>query len=192
MDSNNLDTTLVVDLEATCWRDPNEKGTQESDIIEIGIAEVNVKTLSITRFEGIIVKPTKSKIGKFCTELTTLTPAYVEKNGVSFVDACKKIETFWDSSKKSWWSFGDYDRKMMFRQSARENIKCPFSETHYNIKNLASMALSLNKEVGLKKMLDLFKMPLEGTHHRGVDDAKNISKILIEILKRIKTGVKNG
>jgi inhibitor of KinA sporulation pathway (predicted exonuclease) len=30
--------------------------------------------------------------------------------------------------------------------------------------------------------LELLDIPLEGTHHRGVDDAKNIAKILSWIL----------
>jgi len=31
--------------------------------------------------------------------------------------------------------------------------------------------------------LEMLNMPLEGTHHRGVDDAKNIAKILRWILE---------
>lgn len=30
--------------------------------------------------------------------------------------------------------------------------------------------------------LALLNIPLEGTHHRGVDDAKNIAKILNKVL----------
>lgn len=35
----------------------------------------------------------------------------------------------------------------------------------------------------MKGALHILDLPLEGTHHRGVDDAKNIAKILYWCLK---------
>jgi inhibitor of KinA sporulation pathway (predicted exonuclease) len=29
----------------------------------------------------------------------------------------------------------------------------------------------------MEKALNILKLPLDGTHHRGIDDAKNIAKI---------------
>jgi len=44
-------------------------------------------------------------------------------------------------------------------------------------------------EVGMEKALQLLNLPLEGTHHRGVDDAWNIAGILSElVLKRRISG----
>jgi inhibitor of KinA sporulation pathway (predicted exonuclease) len=34
------------------------------------------------------------------------------------------------------------------------------------------------------KALNILKLPLEGTHHRGIDDAKNISKIFKACFKQ--------
>jgi inhibitor of KinA sporulation pathway (predicted exonuclease) len=35
----------------------------------------------------------------------------------------------------------------------------------------------------MKGALNILNIPVEGTHHRGVDDAKNIAKILDVILE---------
>lgn len=37
--------------------------------------------------------------------------------------------------------------------------------------------------MGMQKALDYLKLPLIGTHHRGVDDASNIASILEVMMK---------
>ncbi|MNV83539.1 hypothetical protein D3C71_1773530 [compost metagenome] len=37
-----------------------------------------------------------------------------------------------------------------------------------------------NREAGMSAALRKFGLKLEGTHHRGIDDAKNITKIFIK------------
>ncbi|MEK3793401.1 hypothetical protein MKX42_16845 [Paenibacillus sp. FSL R7-0204] len=37
----------------------------------------------------------------------------------------------------------------------------------------------------MERALTMLKLPLEGTHHRGIDDAKNIAKIFGKIFDQI-------
>ncbi|SDM91635.1 hypothetical protein SAMN05421820_105374 [Pedobacter steynii] len=53
---------------------------------------------------------------------------------------------------------------------------------HINVKTLFALKKKLSHEKGISAALSLLKIPLEGTHHRGVDDANNIAKILNWIL----------
>lgn len=46
-----LDKVLVIDLEATCWENEPPKG-QKSEIIEIGVALVDVKRVASTGAKG--------------------------------------------------------------------------------------------------------------------------------------------
>ena len=39
----------------------------------------------------------------------------------------------------------------------------------------------------MKKALGKLNLPLEGTHHRGIDDAKNIAKIFRVIFSELKS-----
>jgi inhibitor of KinA sporulation pathway (predicted exonuclease) len=44
------------------------------------------------------------------------------------------------------------------------------------VKEYCSEVKGLTKKVGRNGALEILQMPFEGTHHRGVDDAKNIAK----------------
>lgn len=85
--AKKLDKILVVDIEATCWNGPNPPG-MKNDIIEIGICLLDIHTGDITDNRGIIVKPERSEVSEFCTELTTITPEMVTEQGISFKEAC--------------------------------------------------------------------------------------------------------
>jgi inhibitor of KinA sporulation pathway (predicted exonuclease) len=56
-------------------------------------------------------------------------------------------------------------------------IDSPFNSTHYNVKDLCKeLYPRLSGGYGMKNALQrVAKVPLEGTHHRGGDDAKNIA-----------------
>lgn len=59
----------------------------------------------------------------------------------------------------------------------RTRMESPFSTTHYNIKDLCKeLYPKLNGGYGMKNAIQrVVKRPIEGTHHRGGDDAKNIA-----------------
>lgn len=180
--ANKLDKILVVDVEATCWEGSPPEGS-ESDIIEIGICLLDVQTGEITDNRGILVTPERSQISSFCTELTTITPEMVEKEGITFKQACSILKKEYLSQNRVWASFGAYDLKQFQRQCTAMAVGFPFGPSHINVKTLFALKNKLHHEVGMSQALDILKYPLEGTHHRGIDDAKNISKILRWILQ---------
>lgn len=46
----------------------------------------------------------------------------------------------------------------------------------------------LARGLGMPRALDLHGLEMEGTHHRGIDDAKNIAKIFVKIFPQLKFG----
>jgi len=92
----------------------------------------------------------------------------------------------YDSSNRTFISWGDYDRKQFQNNSKDYNVKYPFGPRHLNLKNAFSLLHGLDRELGMDAALEFLKIPLEGTHHRGDDDAKNIAKILLAILKKFR------
>lgn len=177
------DKLLVVDLEATCWETKEESAKNTSEIIEIGVVLLNLKTGQIEKSQGIIVKPAESKISPFCTKLTTLTQEQCDNEGVSFADAYDILIDEYDSANTPWTSYGDYDRKMFERQCARYSCQSPMSNSHINTKLLFSLASKDHRSVGMDRALKALNIPLVGTHHRGIDDALNITKIFQRIIK---------
>jgi inhibitor of KinA sporulation pathway (predicted exonuclease) len=179
-------TVLVIDVESTCWEFPEKPDLDDfSEIIEIGLAVVDTDKLVIEHNEGILVKPQNSRVGKFCTKLTTLTQSMVDK-GIFFQDACKRLKTEFHAGDRTFISWGDYDRKM-FQKNARDyGVQYPFGPRHMNLKNSFTILHGLSCEPGMDNALDHLKLKLDGTHHRGVDDARNIANILIHTLKQFR------
>lgn len=184
--SKRLDQILVVDVEATCWEFTPPKG-EESEIIEIGLARYDIGSREVISSESILVKPVRSKVSPFCTRLTTLTQEQVDK-GMSFEEACRYLTLI--GKKTLWASYGDYDRNQFQRQCDSFRVRYPFNTSHLNIKTLAALALDLTHEVGMEEALKQFGLPLIGTHHRGIDDAKNIASILDVLIDRLRLGGK--
>lgn len=177
---------IVVDLEATCW-EGKPYGNEVSEIIEIGICILNIKSGDIRQNQGILVQPTKSRISPFCTKLTTITPDLIQNEGISFKDACNLIRAEYNSYDYIWASYGDYDFNMFTKQCKLRNIDFPLSHKHINVKELFRQTKGLKKKLGMNGALETLKIPLEGTHHRGIDDAKNIAKILYWCLNQNNT-----
>jgi inhibitor of KinA sporulation pathway (predicted exonuclease) len=184
---NLLDQIIIVDLEATCWEGSPPSG-EWAEIIEIGVCTLDIATGERREKESILVKPQHSRVSEYCTHLTTLTQSMLE-NGLTLAEACQHLQTHYNSRRRVWASYGDYDRKMLVRQCEEMDIPYPFGDTHVNIKNLLAISLGLPKEVGLDRGLAYLNMPMVGTHHRGVDDAWNMAGILALILLNARKGI---
>jgi inhibitor of KinA sporulation pathway (predicted exonuclease) len=171
------DKIIIIDLEATCWQGTIPDG-QENEIIEIGLAVLDSQTGVISKNKGILIKPQRSKVSPFCTQLTTITQDLLEKNGVSFQEAIEELVDDYNPDLYTWASYGQYDLSMIKRQCKSFGVSYPMGDEHINVKAWFADLFGLQKQTGMNGALNLLKIPLEGTHHRGVDDAKNIAKIL--------------
>lgn len=165
---------LVLDLEATCWEGKVPAG-QISEVIEIGICLLDTRSGAISHNEALLVRPERSTVSAFCTELTTITSGLLEREGATFREACKRLQQW---QQHTWASYGAYDLRMMRNQCERTQCPYPLSATHINVKELFAERMGLHKKPGMKAALEQLDMPLLGTHHRGVDDARNIASIL--------------
>lgn len=185
-----MNRVVVVDVESTCWEGDPPSG-QESEIIEVGWCVLETARLERAARGSILVKPVVSTVSEFCTRLTTLTQEKLDAEGVSFSRACADLMEM-GSRNFSWASYGDYDRKMFEKQTRLGEQRWslavyPFGPRHLNVKNLCALMLGWDREVGMDEALKRLGLPLEGTHHRGGDDARNIAGILIELLRRGRT-----
>ena len=168
---------IIIDLEATCWNGKIPAG-QVNEIIEIGICVLDTTTGAITQNQGILIQPERSKVSPFCTELTTITQELLDAEGISFHEACTKLCEEYNPKEYTWASYGQYDLNMLKKQCKIRNIEYPMGTEHINVKTTFFEVKNLKKKVGMNGALKILDIPLEGTHHRGIDDAKNIAKIL--------------
>lgn len=183
--TGKLDYLLVIDLESTCWESTPPHG-QRPEIIEIGVCTLDIQTGARLARQSILVRPEHSQVSPFCTALTSLTPAQVAR-GVPFERACQILRHRYHASDHVWASYGDYDRRTFEQQCTARGIAYPLGQTHLNIKNLFALMHGLPREVGMLQALELLGLPLEGRHHRGVDDAWNAALILARLLLGCRT-----
>jgi inhibitor of KinA sporulation pathway (predicted exonuclease) len=172
------DYYLIVDVEATCSDDASVP-RQEMEIIEIGAVMQNARTFEVESEFRTFVRPLRhAQLTDFCTVLTGIAqvdvadaPGFPEA-----MDAMKKWAYAYDDSLFSSW--GDYDRKQFMQDCGYHRIAYPFRSGHKNLKAAFTSAMSLSKKCGIEDALCHLGLDFEGSHHRGLDDARNIARIV--------------
>ncbi|MFF7331650.1 exonuclease domain-containing protein [Streptomyces sp. NPDC090306] len=185
MDSTRADADgllNVVDVEATCWAGPQPAG-EVSEIIEIGLTVVDLTAGERVARHRILVRPARSRVSEFCTELTGLTQHEVDR-GVTFAQACRLLAAEHRAGARPWASWGDYDRHQFTRQCRAAPAPYPFGRHHTNAKAVFTQAYGLRKRPGMAQALEMAGLRLEGRHHRGEDDAWNIAALVLLLSER--------
>lgn len=172
----------VVDVEATCWTGEPPAG-MASEIIEVGLTVVDLAQRRRVEKHSILVRPERSTVSDFCTELTGLTQAEVDR-GVSFAEACQLLAVGFAAGRRRWASWGDYDRLQFQRQCQATHTPYPFGRRHVNAKLVFTEAHGLRKRPGMASALVTAGLPLDGRHHRGGDDAWNIAALVLDLAAR--------
>ncbi|HVK67997.1 MAG TPA: 3'-5' exonuclease, partial [Polyangium sp.] len=127
-----------------------------------------------------VIRPT---LTPFCTKLTTITQADVD-GAPTFPAAIEALGRFVGDRDALFGSWGDYDRKQFEIDATRWGVPLPL-RGHMNIKKRFSAALGETTRYGMASALERLALPLLGTHHRGIDDARNIARILPYAVGRV-------
>jgi inhibitor of KinA sporulation pathway (predicted exonuclease) len=173
---------VVVDLEATCWEDA--RGSPDMEIIEIGAVHLPAgggpADDEFARFVRPVVRP---RLSDFCTRLTSIRqedvdpadafplvfPAFVDWIGDGPFVLC---------------SWGAYDLNQFRLDCRRHRVPLPPSfDRHINLKAEFARQRCV-KACGMAKALQIAGLPLAGTHHRAIDDARNIAALATLLLPR--------
>lgn len=180
---------FILDFEANCIEGAS---MNPQEIIEFPVVPVNTLTREIEtdKIFHTYVKPEHYAITKFCTELTGITQETVDK-GIKLSDAIQAFEKHIVSLGISEDDFvfvtcGEWDFKTCLKKEAGfKGMKLPrYLKRYINIKKIFGCITQKFHKIGMVEMLDHFKLKLEGKHHSGIDDSKNIAKILIELLNK--------
>ena len=172
---------IILDLEATCW----EKGTRPTrmETIEFGAVRLDAHTLlpsdEFARFVRPIAEPTLST---FCTELTSITQRDVDA-AATFPQVWADFLGWTGADDFTLCTWGAYDVRQLKVDCQRHNLPFPAHlESFINVKKRFATWQNI-RPCGMKRALDIVNIPLDGTHHRGIDDARNIAKIVALLLQ---------
>lgn len=166
---------IVFDLEATCWQD--RRDAERMEIIEIGAARLDPVTFDVISTFDTFVRPlNETKLSDFCKELTNIRQEDVDTAPL-FPQAFGAFLDWIGEGEVVLCSWGAYDMKQLRMDLKRHGmIEPPQMREHINLKQLFADRFN-RKPCGMKRALDSLRIPLTGTHHRGIDDALNISKL---------------
>lgn len=183
--NNDIEYLIIVDFEANCSDD--KRNLVPLEIIEFPCVVYSIKNNIIRRdLDFMTFCKIKTPITQFCTDLTTITQSMTD-SGIS-LEKVLELNQEWlyknKLEKSLFVTCGDWDLKIALP------INCKFLNITYpdylkkwaNIKNIYEETYK-RKAAGMKGMLQELNIPLDGTHHRGIDDCSNIAKIAQQIIK---------
>ncbi|MCB9743345.1 MAG: exonuclease domain-containing protein [Alphaproteobacteria bacterium] len=172
---------LVVDLEATC-DDKNRLPREQMETIEIGAVLVDRDRdyAAIDEYMSFVRPIRHPRLTEFCTQLTSITQAQVDSAPLFPVAFEGLLQRAWVgiAEEAVFCSWGNFDAVQFQRDCRLHGVEYPFGVRHYNLKKLFSEQQRTRRRYGMAGALRAVGLPLEGTHHRGIDDARNIARLL--------------
>ena len=179
-----FDKVNVIDVEATCYPDNVFPKGESQEIIEIGIAEVDLRNRRISDSLSIPIKPQFSRVSTYCTELTGWTQRELNRSGVQYSDAVKVLKERFDSRNRLWISQGSADLRFFRQQTRLCTAPYPFGSEHMNIAVLTAILTGHTKEISMPDALRVLGVSHHGEFHKALDDATNTARQLLELQRR--------
>lgn len=175
-------TYVILDLEATC----REGGTPpvRMETIEFGAVRFDRSTLAVTdEFSNFVRPVAERQLSDFCVNLTGITQADVD-GASGFYEVFPEFLSWLGDGDEALCSWGAYDIRQLEVDCARHGLTFPgcLEEKHWNLKTMFAAAYGIRSR-GMERALNYLGIPLDGRHHRGIDDARNIAKILGAMLR---------
>lgn len=166
---------LVIDLEATC---KEHDRAFDKETIEIGAVWASREGEVIESLQVLIKPSVNTQLTAFCTQLTGITQTEVDA-GVSWPHACEQLSAFAQQQRARYWgSWGNYDKNQIAKDCKRHDVANPLGHLeHVNLKEMFAKRQG-TRPPGMAAALAYAGLPLQGAHHRGLDDARNIASLL--------------
>jgi inhibitor of KinA sporulation pathway (predicted exonuclease) len=181
----NEQPLLIVDLEATCWEnratpEGEPQTIRNMEIIEFGCA-LTTRAGELLDSMSFLVRPAKTpQLSEFCTTLTSITQPMIEA-APTFPEVCQMIDAWLGQPNEDfiWCSWGNYDR-LHIQASGQEYSCAPtfMRFPHLNLKRIWRRTTGQKRKNGMIHALTFHGLTIEGHLHRGVDDARNMVRLL--------------
>ena len=177
-----MNTKIIVDFEATCC-DKNSIPRHQMEIIEIGACATDNSHNIISEFQAFIRPVRHTVLTEFCTSLTAISQLQVN-TAKEFPNICRQFKKWiWLHENPIFCSWGAYDKNQLLQDCEYHKMQFPFGGNYTNLKTEYADVIKSKRSFGLGQALRNSGISFEGTPHRGIDDAKNIARLLPIIYK---------
>jgi 3'-5' exoribonuclease 1 len=166
---------VVMDLEATCWEAAWVRHRMET--IEIGAVRLDDTLSVVDEFDAFVRPVVVPRLSSFCRKLTSITQEQVDAAGL-FPEVFAGFVRWLGPPPRRLVTWGAFDLGQLRLDCQRHGLRFPehLAAEHLNLKTAFGKWKGL-KRVGMADALDLLGLPHIGRAHRGIDDARNISRI---------------
>lgn len=174
---------LVVDLEATCDDGPHFS-RENMEIIEIGAVRLDEELQPADEFMSFVHPVLFPQLSTFCKRLTSIKQSDVD-DADPFPLVFERFLDWIGDSEHRFCSWGEYDKTQFARDCQRHEVPMPswFAATHFNVKRHFAAQHDGQSRWGMSEALARIGLEMEGTLHRGIDDARNIARIAQTLLR---------
>lgn len=182
----------VCDVEATCEAKNNKNYGHE--IIEFPVVLVDLEDHAIVDQFHTYVRPTvNAELSDFCKNLTGISQTMVD-SAPTLEEALEKFDAWrkekglvWEQDGRQDFAFacdGPYDMKFFLGgECRRKNIDKPsYYDRWVNVKTLFTNQYTV-AHGNINHMLAHLGMEFEGRPHSGIDDTRNIARIVVQMRK---------
>lgn len=184
------DKFYIMDLEYTSWKNSWENSWQDEkeyrEIVQIGILEIircNDSLKSTNEFSTLVIPKINDKLSKYFINLTKIQQVDVDKYGVSFENASKKVSLF-INNKFPILCNGDDGEVIRENFIINKLIETKWLQNIYDFRPLLSMNTNINKNhLVSSQMPELFNVKRKIKAHNALDDCYSIYETL-KILKK--------
>lgn len=175
----NHNRIVCFDLEMCCW---NEDGVGTTgEIIEVGLAEIDVEKGEIVKRAQYFVKPEQDEISLFCTQLTGINQRKIDKQGRPLEQVLKSMIKNFGGANKIYASWGR-DDLILRKECQAKGLDFPFRE-FINLATLYRIQHRLkDKRIGHREAQENLAIEWEGRQHSGYVDAYNLAKLALTML----------
>lgn len=190
LDQQLFDYIVVVDVEATC---KEGRGSYPNEVIEIPGVLIDVRKGLVDRQRSFhtYVKPWRNPIlSEFCTTLTGITQEQVD-SAPGITEAIQMFVKWWEETipkgaKAVFAADGPWDFKQFFYENhvLRDHVSLPTIFYEYiDIRTTFARAFNGGTPIKLDAMLHRMNLRFEGRPHNGFDDATNIARLAVAMMK---------
>ncbi|KAI0303413.1 ribonuclease H-like domain-containing protein [Multifurca ochricompacta] len=200
------DAFLVLDVEATCFQGTGFDWPNE--IIEWPVCLLSWGEKEVAEFRSFVRPSWCPKLSPFCTSLTGITQEQVD-GAPFFPEVARRFSTFLAQHglihpetgerlvRFCWCTDGPFDVRdfvislpLWLRGDVMDVRKVvsawsEFSRPHTPKASSRGAALPRRKSPNIENQLRCLDLsPFEGRQHSGIDDSRNIARIIIELARR--------
>eukprot|EP00286_Rhodomonas_abbreviata_P027820 CAMPEP_0181302070 /NCGR_PEP_ID=MMETSP1101-20121128/7769_1 /TAXON_ID=46948 /ORGANISM="Rhodomonas abbreviata, Strain Caron Lab Isolate" /LENGTH=236 /DNA_ID=CAMNT_0023407433 /DNA_START=50 /DNA_END=760 /DNA_ORIENTATION=+ len=196
----NFRYAVVMDFEATCFQSaPGEKSRIPQEIIEFPAVIIDLAggkdDPPLAEFQRYVQPTEIPALSDFCTELTGITQGmvagqatidHVVKEFVQWIGSQPYLNTSQEGCNFVICTCGDWDFNTMFptemnRKGFKKLVPAWLGRRGWcNVKDYYQDSTGM-KGGGMVKILNNLQLPLIGRHHSGIDDTRNIARILQKV-----------